>query len=791
MNTTEEVKVKHSNEEDDVNLKNIYLKLANKWHWFLIGAVLGLIAAILYVNYTAPIYKVNAKVLINSEQKGGGVAQQAGALMDLGNIIGAQSSVDNEAEVLKTPDLLEEVVRMLTLNITYGYKSNLVSRELYHAPFKLLLLNPVDTIVTTRLNVTRIAGNKIRVQAEDFDKELSWNQSFVLKEVGTVQLMVDPAYKMTDGNYFVTVSSVDNCVAALMGQLAVTVANKQATIVDISLNYAVQKKGEEVLAALISKYKASNIQDKNAIADSTYTFIKQRLTSIASELGDVENKVERFKQENNLADMTEQGRVLVQSTEVLTTELAKAETQVSVLNDLENYLQDETKNKRVFPTALLPQDIVFSNLMSQYNALLADRDRLLLSVTDETPFVKNVDVQIAGLRKGILSNIQSTKNTYVVTRDKLRAQLNTAQSQIGGVPQIEKNYLKLARNQQIKQELYIFLMQKAEETMITKTSNISIAKVIARPKATVNPINLKKNLMYVLGIFGGLAVPLGLVIVKSLLNSTITTRESILGATKVPIIGEISHNLDKDNLVVSNHGRSAISEQFRALRTSLGFYLKSKDQKVIMVTSSMSGEGKSFTAINLANVLAISGKKVVLLEMDLRKPGLSSKLDVINDYGFTNYIINENVNVDDIVKPLKVNQNMFIVSSGPIPPNPAEILLSEKTAVLIEALKAKFDYLILDAPPIGIITDAQLLSVYADMSLYIVRQKITKIDQLSIVDDIYRNQKINNIAILVNDVDTKAYGYGAGYGYYLDSDSKGFLAKWKQKLTNNRGQGND
>jgi capsular exopolysaccharide synthesis family protein len=778
MYKPEEIQVQRLNDgDDDIDLKKIFFKLADHWYWFLLCTIIGLLLAYMYVSYAPPIYYINAKVLVNDQQKDGGLAKQANALMDLGGLMGAQSSVDNEIEVLKTRDLIEEVVRDMKLNVTYGQKSGFISRELYKAPFKLNILNGVDTIQNTLLEITKTSGNRVRVRTEDFDKEILWNESFRIENVGLLQLVQEPGMKMTNGDYFANVSSVDERVTEFMNQLSVAASNKQVTIVDLTLSYPVQKKGEEILNALIEKYKDSNVQDKNAIADSTYTFIKQRLNVIASELGDVEDKVEKFKTRNRLADMSEQGKLLVQNTGEYEAQLAKAETQVSVLTDLENYLKDETRNKRVFPTSLLPSDMVFASLMDQYNALLAERDKTLMSVTEATPFVQNLNSQIAGMRKGILANIQSTKNTYVVTRDKLRNQLNQMQGEIAGVPQIEKNYLQLARNQQIKQELYIFLMQKAEETAISKTSNISIAKVIARPKAEVHPVSPKRKGIYALGLFAGLMLPLVVILVKGFFNSAVTSKDDIVQATRVPIVGEISHNTTADNLIVANSGRSAIAEQFRALRSNLSFYLKSKDNKVILLTSSMSGEGKSFTAINLANVLALLGKKVLLMELDLRKPGLSGKLNIKNDLGFSSYIIDDTVNVSDIIKPLPMNENLFIISSGPLPPNPIEIIMSDRTPVLIDQLKERFDYIVMDAPPVGVIADAHALVDYAQITLYLVRQKVTQKTQLSIVDQLHRSGKIKNLGIVVNDVSSKQYGFGYGYGNYGQEPERNWFEK--------------
>jgi len=765
-------------EEIEINLKNIFSKLFDKWIWFISSVFICLLIAFLYGRYTAPNYQIKAKLIVNDDQKGGGIAKQSGALMDLNGIMGSKNSVDNEIEILKTRFLMEQVVREMQLNIVYSKKNGLVSRELYQAPFKINIIKSVDTISTVDLKVVKLSINKFSVSAKDFNKEVGSNEAFNVEGVGILTIEPNLGTKSGNGEFYVRISSIDSKVASLMAQLSVAASNKQVSIIDLKLIYPLPNKGEDILNTIIKKYTQSNLNDKNAVADSTYRFIKERLNVIASELGDVENKVESFKQKNQLADMSEQGKLLVQSTGEYSSELAKAETQLTIINDLEKYLKESKIDKRVFPSSLVPQDVVFSNLMAQYNSLLIERERQLLSVTEESPFIKNIDRQIAELRGNMLSNIQSTKKSALTTRDKLRNQLNSADGQILGVPKIEKNYLKLARNQQIKQELYIFLMQKAEETNISKTANISIAKTIDPPKADVFPVSPRKIIIYLISLIIGLIIPIALIFGRELFNTSIKTKEEINSLTDVAVIGEISHNSSDDNLIVANQSRSAISEQFRALRTNLSFYLKSEQEKIILLTSSMSGEGKSFTAINLGNILALAGKKVLLMELDLRKPGLSAKLGINNDLGFSNFTISPEIKVVNIVKPLAINKNMFIISSGPLPPNPAETLMSKYVPDLIEELKKEFDYIIMDAPPIGVIADAQLLSKYADVTLYLVRQKITQKDQLKIVQDLYVTKRMKNIGIVVNDIVSKYYGYGYGYGTYGEASSK----KWYENL---------
>ncbi|RZJ63567.1 MAG: capsular biosynthesis protein, partial [Flavobacterium sp.] len=372
-------------EEDSIDIKKVLGKLLDKWLWFVIAITICLITAFLYGKFTAPEYQITAKVLINSGESGvsGG---SAGTMMDFGSLMNSKSSVDNEMEILKTRNLMSQVVKELQLNVTYYRKSGLVKRELYDAPFKIDILNPKDTISYTNLEIEKLDGNKLRIRANKQIKEVNWGEKIEVFGVGNLIILPNRSQKFLSNKYYCNIMSVDDKVATLQQKLVVAIANKQASVIDLGLVYSLPKRGEDILNALISNYTQENLSDKNAIADSTSKFIKERLSIIAAELGDVEDKVENYKKENKLADMSEQGKLLVKNSGEFSVDLAKVETQISILNDLESYLKDEGKNKRVYPTSILPSDMVFSELLNQYNSLLIERDKQLLSVTEESPF---------------------------------------------------------------------------------------------------------------------------------------------------------------------------------------------------------------------------------------------------------------------------------------------------------------------------------------------------------------------------------------------------------------------
>ena len=777
-NTISEYKTAHEDIEG-LDLKQILSRILANWYWIALSVLVCLACANLYVRYKTPNYKISARVLVNDEKKGAGLSGGGDLLGDLGGLLGTKSTVDNEAEILKTRYLMEQVVKDMNLNITYYRKGTLKKVELYESPYQVKVVAAADTIKATDVEVSFLNNNQVAVSADGIDTLVALDRSFTIPFVGVVQIIKGSAVPVLEEKYAFNIMSVDSKVIALMDAITVEVKNKQVTIIDLSLTHAIPKKGEDILSKLIEKYVQANLTDKNEVADSTVKFIQNRLAYIGGELGGLEGNIQNFKQENNLADMTEQSKLLVQTTGQYVNDLGKIETQISILKSLQDYLKDEGKNKRVLPSSLIPADLVFNGAVEKYNSLTLERARRLIGVTEANPGIQLMDKEIANARADIESNISTTLDGFLITRNRINGQMKKAEGQVRNVPKVERNYLNLARQQQIKQELYIFLMQKSEETAISKTSNIANSKTIDPPKSEVKPFSPKRMVVYLFGLVAGLVIPLGLMYVKDLLNDKIQTKEDIMRITPVPIIGEISHDEGNDNMVVANSSRSAISEQFRALRTNLSFFFKNSDEKVILLTSSMSGEGKSFVAINLGQILALTGKKVLLMELDLRKPGLSAKLEISNPIGFTNYVTSPELTSNDIVKPLKLQENLFVVSSGPIPPNPAELLLSERTKMLMQELKQHFDYIIIDAPPVGIVTDAQLLASYSDVCLYLVRQNYTLKQQLNIVDDLSRSQKMKGLSIVVNDIKaTKGYGYGYSYGNYEVSGKElGFFSK--------------
>jgi tyrosine-protein kinase Etk/Wzc len=764
-------------EKNKVNFKLLFSKMLANWYWFFISLVLCLALSFLYLRYTAKAYTTSARILITDDQN----KSSEDDLLNkaLGGQFGSASSVQGEAEILKTRHLMEKVVQGLKSNISYYHKGQVRSVDLYKdSPFKLIVFAAADSIKPKSLEVT-MKGNRIHVVNGGFSKDVNFLEPFTVPGLGKIQIEKGEGKLLKDEVYLLKVSTLRQTVNKYVSNLKVSIPLKDVNIIALDYNSEVPQSAVDILNKLIESYVQANIADKNKIADSTIAFIEDRLLFVGKELGNIEGNVQTFKQKNKVVDITAQSSQLVTSTSDYAAQLAKVETQISVLASIEKYLADSKNNKSVVPSGALLEDPSFAILVDRYNGIVLEKEKSSLRQTEGNPYMQNLNAQIASAKADMLSGLASLKQSLAISKAKITGRSNTIAGQANNVPKVERTYLDLARQQQIKQDLYVYLMTKREETAISKTSNISNCKII-EPPVIFGPVSPVTTNVIGYGFILGLFIPFGFIFAKDMLNGRISSKEEVKAHTQVSIIGEIGKSTDSNEEVVTVQGsRTPISEQFRALRTNLSFFLKG-NEKTIMMTSSMSGEGKSFVALNLAMILAISGKKVVVMELDLRKPTVSKKLNLQNDMGFTNYIISEGLSVDEVIKPSGAHENLFVISSGHIPPNPSEIILNNRTDKLIEELQQKFDYVIIDAAPIGMVTDAQLLSKYADLTLYVVRQGFTYKDQLSIPQELYINRKVKEIAILLNDV--KDYtNYGYGYGYGLEDTKQGFFSKLFKK----------
>lgn len=776
METSQIAAVSPAKGEKELNLQKILGLLLAYWWLYLVLILVSLSCGYLYLRYSTSQYKITAKILVKDNKKGGGASGMA-VFEELG-LLGGQNSVDNEVELLKSRTLMENTVSAIQLNARYYVEGNIKQTEIFKekAPFKLDLveINEDSLQQAAHILFTPVDTNNFRLTYNNAEKVYKYNEtiSFPFAKLRLVGSQI----KKNSRNEVIqiVINRLDNVVSEFQQKLNVSVTSKTVSTIDLALDDAVPERGEVLLNTLIRIYNVMNTEDKNRVADSTITFIDNRLVFVTRELGNVEQNIEQFRKRNQLTDISAQGKLLLENSSEYFKELSKTEVQISIVQSLENYLNNEQNTSRTIPAGLVIEDPTFASMIEKYNSLQLERDRQMQTTTESNPVVQRLLIQISNLKNDIIANLGTIKRSMEITRAQLKNRTTSFETQIQEVPRKERAFLEISRQQAIKQELYLYLLKKREETAVSKAANIDNARIVDSAKAQRAPFTPKRQLIYLAALVVGIVLPSAFIYAGTLMNNKVETKQDITSVSSAPIVGEIGRSPYTANLVVKEHPRHPISEQLRLLRTNLDYMFPSGNKgRVILVTSSMSGEGKSFLSLNLAAMLSLGGKRVALLEFDLRKPKLSKYLGVNDNEGLSTYLIKKNTDVDTLTKLVTGMDSLYFLGSGPIPPNPAELINSEQTKELFAALKARFDQIIVDVPPIGIVTDGLLLSSYSDINLYVIRQNYTYKNQLELVEEMYQQKKLTNLGIIVNDIKKQkgyGYGYGSGYGYGYEAE---------------------
>ncbi|MBP9134077.1 MAG: polysaccharide biosynthesis tyrosine autokinase [Saprospiraceae bacterium] len=775
------------NEPKEDNSQALFLfirRLLANWYWFALSAIVCLIGAFIYLRYSTPVYQVNAEILITDDNKRGNSNAQLTMLNDL---MGGKSKVDNEVLVLNTFDLMRSVVLEQKGYIRYYAQGKVKTSELEFSaqPVEVLLLSDVDSIRrNVTFELTREKNNGFTLNSEDTIIKARFNDTFQIKDIGKICIIPTSNFsKPIGGDLLINFNTVNNITASYQNNLSLDIASQKSSVINLSLKYPLPHKGEYILNGLILNYIRQNINDKNEVADSTLAFIADRLAMVTKELAGLEDNISDYKRNNRLIDIPTQAAQLIEGSDEAIKEMASTEVQLQALQQMERYLKNDTTS-RVVPALSMLQDPVIGALITQYNQLILDYERLHVSSTRANPALKNVAAQIERLKGDMIANISNNIRQLQLVKQKYTQRNARLGSEINRIPTMERGFTDMSRMQQIKQAQYVFLQQAWEETAIGRTSNVSNIKMIDSPRASNLPVSPKGNIIYLAALLLGFFIPGGVFYLRDLLNTRVRSREDVTSVTSIPIYGEIGSG-GKEEVVINRTARTGIAEQFRALRTNLDFVQNTKNAKTIVVTSSIMGEGKSFVALNLAVTIALLGKKVLLLELDLRKPTILKKLGLSAKKGFSTYVSGQGKEeLDQIIIPSGIEENLFILPSGIIPPNPAELILSQATEALFESLKQEYDYLVIDSPPVGMVTDAFLFSKYADQALFLVKHNYSYKNQVAAIQHYADEGKFARIGLVLNDIKAKdgyGYGYGFGYGYGVSYGSFSNDEKLNQK----------
>lgn len=750
------------------NLKEIVQKYSKYWYFFIISISLSFLIAYLYLQRSPRIYKVSSTLLMEDDKKGDGELKGT-AFSDL-NMFKSDKKVDNEMEVLRSRDLIRPILKKLSLETSYFQKDGLKTTELYGntlpVKIKLIAINKLGYSKT--LNITPATENTFLLEDKGQRWELPYGKT--IKKPGYIIIVnKGPANAKNSKPINVEFKNLDLLAEyySLAG-LTILPIVKDGNTVTVSLNDNIPQRGLDILTLLIKTYNDENVTKKNTIAVNTIRFIDNRLKYLSKDLSVVEEDVENYKQNNMVSDVAVEAQMNVMKSGEYSQLLSSTDVQLRVLASLEKYMQRDNIN--LVPSSLNINNNTLNELTRKFNEIQQERTRMLRTSEERNPLVQNLTAQLLSLKSDIQENLQNIKRGLQIERNNLQAMSSKFNSKIRTVPTVERGILERSREQSVKAGLYKYLLQKREETTLSLSGTIPTSQVIDRPAYNSAPISPRTQLTYLFAGVMGCFIPAIFLYGKTVLNSKVMDVKDIELYTGVPILGVVNHLKRNESAVIEQNSRSTISELFRYIRSNLHFMNRGLPDQVILITSCIKSEGKTFFSINLGMTLASVNKKVVLLEFDLREPQLLQQMHLHSKVGITDYLLNDNFTVDDLLIQSRMYKDLLLVDCGTLPGNPAELMMHPKIGHLIEELKLKFDYVIIDTAPVGQVADAFSLSPYTDLSIYLVRYNYTNKLQLNVLKDILYYKKLTNPMVVFNDAkleNTNTYGYG-GVGYGLE-----------------------
>ena len=742
-------------EKKDFNLKEILFKYFSYWKWFTASLIIAMLTAVVYLKYQTPVYSIKSSILIKDEMLGTG----QDAMLEEMNVFASAKLIENEIEILKTHYLMEKVVTSLNLQVGYFTEGQFRDQELYEfSPVRIESLEFKATAYEEPLHLQIIDAQ----HAELNGQKILLNQ-YVSTPYG--RLKVSLTGKKGLKNIIVKIKSIDAVAAELLSSLTIVPKSETSSVLSLRTEDAKPERGKDVLNQLVKVYNLVNLEDKNKHTASTLSFIEDRLILISRDLTDAEITVESFKAREGITDISAEAGLFLQSVQENDNQLSQIRIQQSVLENIESYVRNKQNASGTVPATLGISDPTLMALIQSLSELESKRAQAMKIVKADNPMVTALDEQIINAKTSLAENLRNLRRTLAITRQQLESRNRQMEGMIRTVPGKERALVDITRQQGIKNDLYVYLLKKREETALSYASATSDSRVVDMARSDYMPVKPVERNIYLVFILMGLTIPFSVIYILHLLNDKIRSRKDIERATNAHIVAEISYAPEHDPpLMLSNSNRNMMGEQIRSLRTNLSFLNPGKSVQSILFTSGMSGEGKSFLSLMLGSSLAIMGKKTIILELDMRKPKFCEVLQMVDNPGLSNYLAGQ-VSLDEIIYPIAGQENYFIITCGAIPPNPAELLLTDRLAELYRELRDTFDYIITDAPPVGMVTDAQILEQQADVTLFVLRHEYTPKERLKMVDALYREKKFKNLNLIFNGV--KSGGrYGYGYGYY-------------------------
>ena len=779
-----------STPEQSLDLREELNKYLRYWPWFIISVVILISIAIIYLRYETTIYSTSSIVLIKDNKSG---SSELAALEQLGVGSGGGNAIVNEIGILRSRRLMENVVRSLNLNIRYSSEGSVKDVELYgneHLEINVVQINE------EQLQKLPVQSRRFKVRVNkngdlNFQTESGVNFSGALDSpinIDFATIVVTLKNPSITESSVLTVEFLNPTVVAnaFRSRLGVQQQDKSSSLVVLSMQDNVPQRARDVLSQLVREYNKDAIADENLVAVNTGEFIQERLDIILEDLDVVEGDIEDFKEERRITDIESEASLYASSAREFEEKQRELSTQLELIKLMVDYIQSADSNN-LLPANLGIEENTVASLVGEYNSLVLDRNKLLRGASEENPVAIQLKNQIDALRSNLLQTITNLQQNLQLSLNDLNRQASKLDSQIRQVPSTERQFRVKARNQGIKEELYLFLLQKREENALKQAIQVPKAKVVD-PAYGAQVVSPNRRSVLLGAVLGGLLIPFGVIYIRRLLNNKIERREDIEKVTRqIPIVGELPRITRGESDLITENDRSVLAESFRILTTNLQYLLVNAETDgkgfCIYTTSTVKGEGKTFTSINLAVTLANTGKKVVIIGADLRNPQLQRyDSDSKSLLGVSDYLVSNDRKLKDMVHDSKFHPKLKLFLSGSIPPNPSELLRQPKFGKMIAELREHYDYVIVDTAPSMLVADTFLISKYADLILYVTRAGYTEKKLLNFAVDAVNDGKLHDVSFVINDVKTANFGYGNKYGYAYGQEKPSFWERFKKSF---------
>ena len=772
-------------QEESIDIKKYLFKFLSNWYWFAITISVALAIAYMVNRYSEPIYTISSSLIISDKQSD--VASVEAIIEELGRSrVRRKATVVNEISILKSYKIARMALEELDFGISYvGVgKREIAETKLYHnCPFIVIPDSSHSQIFGYPVLIKVLSSKEYLLEINDqysIKKKLKFGETFESDIFKFRIVLRNPNYAYDENNsnkYYFFFNNINSLANQYRSRLNIGVNDEKGSILTLSIRGYVPDKMATYLNKLSEVYIRSELTEKNLRAENTIRFIDEQLQNIVKDLNAAEKRLQEFRTNNQVFNLTQKGDLLFTELTRIQSEKMPFEIKNRYYNYLKEYIKNQDKNDPIVaPSILNINDPTLQALVNQYNEKLSKQNSFSNIAKEDTPNIMYLQNELNKLLESIKELVVASQQTNQITLEAFNQKINNTNQKISLLPLNERQLINIEREYKLNNELYTFLLEKRAEAGITKASNIADNKILdtARPE-NAHQIAPNRSQNYMMALVLGLGIPGAIILAFIFLNNKIIDKKDIERNTNFPIIGTIGHNEAHNEVPVYLDPKSSISESFRSLRTNLQYILHEEDQKTIMITSTISGEGKTFASINLATIIAMSNKKVLLVGLDLRKPTLHKIFNVSNETGISTYLSNQS-NYETIIKETYI-ENLHIAPSGPIPPNPAELIETNNMSTFFKNAVKEFDYVIVDTPPLALVTDAMLVSVYTNVNIFMIRQNYSNKQIFELINDIGYNKKIKNINLLINDLKVpKHYGYSYNYGY-----SYGYGYRYQEK----------